>query len=95
VACEMEVGSGTSELWRSLFEMVFPGSYVLLPCTGCNVGPWRDYEDQKRCSGGMNAWSKSRGNEARELCGSGVKITEYDINTTLGRTLDCSGRETR
>jgi hypothetical protein len=43
----------------------------------------------------MNAWSKSRGNGARELCGSGVKITEYDVNTTLGRTLDCPGRETR
>lgn len=35
------------------------------------------------------------GNEARELCGSGIKITEYDVNTTLERTLDCSGRETR
>jgi hypothetical protein len=47
VACEREVGSGTSELWRNLFEMVSSRVIctvqVLLPCTGCNVGPWRDY----------------------------------------------------
>jgi hypothetical protein len=42
VACVREGG-----VWnfRSMEEFVhgmasfFPGSYVLLPCTGCNVGP--------------------------------------------------------
>jgi hypothetical protein len=43
----------------------------------------------------MNAWSTSRGIEARELRGSDVKITEYDVGPTWRRTLDYSGRETR
>ncbi len=48
VACEREVGYGTSELWRGLLmelEWLLPGSYskyVLLTCAGCTVGPWRD-----------------------------------------------------
>ena len=43
----------------------------------------------------MNAWSKSRGNEARELCGSGVKITEYDVKHNIGKDVGLFGCKTR